>query len=146
MERVFLHYLEQFVTTEKKTTKKHAFWNDLKRFGIWDFFKHKVTKAYILSLYDNIWNFRKTRSVSKACVLILFGRIWNCLAQVAKACLLTLFSWIFLKIRTMISAFWRYLKRYFGYSENILKIRTVNGAFCRDLIRCFDLQRKFWKQ
>ena len=31
-------------------------------------------------------------------------------------------------------------------SEKIVKIRAVNGAFCRYLIRCFDMQRNFWKQ
>jgi len=48
----------------------------------------------------------------------------------------------FVENKAVIGALWRYLKRYFGNSENILKIRTVNGAFCRYLIRCFVLQ---WK-
>jgi len=34
--------------------------------------------------------------------------------------------------------FWQYRK--------ILKTRTLNCAFCCFLIRCFDLQRKCWKQ
>ena len=50
------------------------------------------------------------------------------------------------KIRTVIVACWRYLKRCFGTVDNILKAMNLNGAFCRYLIRYFDLQRNFWKQ
>ena len=86
MERVFLHYLERFVTAERKNTK-HAFWHYLKQFGILEnFLKHKVSKAYTLSMFENIWNFRHNfeNKVSKAFVLILSWKNLELIGQFSK--------------------------------------------------------------
>jgi len=51
MEPVFLHFLERFVTSEKK-------------------------QVCIMTLFKNIWNFRDNfeNKVAKACLLTLFER------------------------------------------------------------------------
>ena len=60
MALVFLHYLERFVTLEKKTQNKHAFLHYLKQFGILEKFENTRSLKHTFCHYLQIFGTAET--------------------------------------------------------------------------------------
>ena len=126
-----------------------SFWRNIKRFGTAEKNENKEGKWCILTVFETIWYCRdhfETRTLSRV--------LWHFLKRYLKLqwekqhmCWLHQGVWSRLPaIRELlkIGAFWRYLKQYFGITENMLKTRKVNGAFCRYLIQCHEICKAKW--
>ena len=87
---------------------------------------------------DSIWNRSFWNKASYVCIMTLIMKLQlkkdsTCFDLIKGGMKLAAAILEFLKIRTVIVAFWRYLKRYCGKSENILKTKTPKDA---PLIQC----------
>ena len=94
----------------KTRTVNGVFWRYLKRYGT----------AEIILKQGRFRVYYDCNEKNSTCVDFI-KRMWRRLPAIREL----------LIIRTLIGAFCRYLKRYFGNTENILKTRKVNGAFWR---------------